>query len=973
MPEQVHTAHQLLETADAAAFAWAEDAESLYREALRAANSSNDAAQQIEAWVALAAYLYRRARQRPSALAYASMWEKAQQAADSKWSAVAVFGVSLCLEELHDEIGALAAKIYLGQLSEAEWASLSRQTQQRLQNPEAALKTSVENIRNAIPEFEARFLSGELRFDQPEDFVDLFERRAQHYENSFLNEAGRLERRAYRRQFLRRLILPSLPLIALAVFFGMGWLPLTSRVLLLIAIPVFVYLGIWIASVRAAWRWVNAQRKMSDIEPAISELIASSSTHKEAVAILDRFARKREPFVLYLRSFEGEASQSLTPEGVISRNSSKQAFVQNAIMSGAPAGGYLEADRSVIGYQSGPTTLEKYLGEHLTKLIPVITIANPAASVTRSVVPRLEVENDEWAAAVRLLIGAAHFVIIEPPRNSAGVAQELNLTKDSNRHPDTIIVLPSEETKSEMDSMRLIMGSAFKVPVGPSSNFMFANDEILSGFPRIVEDDIFADRDPLTLQIFRDVLPKNKTTSPHEYSEHRRNRVALRNRGISLHLDGVSRLDAGQAAEAAELLQTAAEIFEGCGDLAYKAMSLTYQGRAAQASGHISNAERYFAAAAEIQRETGPPSDYIGSVHHLALVLLEAGAHERSRAAFEEMLNASRHWNYERGQARAVEGLALISFALGDRESAVEQLREALKLSSDPRDQTSISQALKAMEQSPTLDEKEARELSARNQIVATYNAAVRELESGAVGPAIAKLDQALSLSRDGAMPDLEQTVLFRLGIAYSQAGERPHAIDYFRQSAALSRELNDPLKTALAQSNIGTLLVRDGKIEEGIQELRQAEQAQRAHNDEGELSYTLNALGSAYFESRQYEQSLDCDQQALELNRRLNHVGQLSGLMERIGLAQMYLGKHADARNSLLAAADYAAQTGKGQQQALDLALAAQLAAKLNDPDQASQLFAQSVTLFEAMGEEQRAAEIHELAQRALASESKA
>jgi tetratricopeptide (TPR) repeat protein len=971
MPDQSPTVHQLLETADAAAFAWVPGAESLYREALRAANAANDSAQQIEAWIALAAYLYRRARQRPAALAYASVWEKAQQAADAKWSAVAAFGISLCLEELHDEIGALAAKIYLGQLSEIEWSQLPGQTQQQLQNPEAALKASVENIRNAIPGFEKSFLSGELRFDQPEDFVDLFARPAQHYENSFLNEAGRLQRNAYRRQFMQRLILPALPLLALAVVLGMQWLPLTRGVLLLIAIPVFVYLGIWLASVRAAWRWVDAQRKMSEMEPVMSELIASSSTHEEAVAILDRFANQREPFVLYLRAFEGEASQSLTPEGVVSRSSSKQTFVENAIISGTPAGGYLEANRAVISYQSGPTTLEKYLGEHVSKLIPVITIANPAASLGRSFVPRLEVENDEWAPAVRLLLGAAHFVIIEPARNSAGVCQELNLTKDSNRHPDTIIVLPSEKTRSEMDGMRSIMAAGFAVPVGPGSNFMFANDEILAGFPRIVEDDVFANRDPLTLQVFRDVLPKDKPTSPQDYGEQRRDRIALRNRGIALHVEGVSRLDAGQSAEAGELLQAAAGIFEQCEDLAYKSMSLTYQGRAAQSSGDVSSAERYFAAAAEIQRETGPPMEYIGSVHHLALVLLDAGAHERARAAFEEMMNASRHWNYERGQARAMEGLALISFALGDRQAAVEQLREALKLSSDPRDQTSIGQALNAIEQAPSLDEKAVRELSARNQIVAIYNVAVRELESGQAGPAIAKLDQALSLSRDSAMRDLEQTVLFRLGIAYSQARERGLAIDHFRQSATISRELDDPIQTALAQSNIGTLLVREGKIEEGIQELKEAEQAQRAHNDEGELSHTLDALATAYFESREYDQSLDYDRQALELYRRQNNLRQISKVMERIGLAQMYLGDHAEARESLLKAADHAAQTGNRQQQALDIALAAQLAAKLNDATQASQLFAQSIALWEATGDEQRATEIRELARRALASEA--
>src|SRR5437867_13060323 len=113
--------------------------------------------------------------------------------------------------------------------------------------------------------------------------------------------------------------------------------------------------------------------------------------------------------------------------------------------------------------------------------------------------------------------------------------------------------------------------------------------------------------------------------------------------------------------------------------------------------------------------------------------------------------------------------------------------------------------------------------------------------------------------------------ILFRLGMAYSQAGQNSSAIDSLQQSAELSRESGDMIKTALARSNIGTLLVKEGKVEKGIEELKAAEQFQRAQGDEGELAYTVSGLGHAYFQLAQYDNSLVWDEEALRLHRQHN------------------------------------------------------------------------------------------------------
>jgi tetratricopeptide (TPR) repeat protein len=630
----------------------------------------------------------------------------------------------------------------------------------------------------------------------------------------------------------------------------------------------------------------------------------------------------------------------------------------------------------VLAHEHGPSDFEQYIGKHLAPVIPIVTIANPAASLNRSIVPRLEVENDAWATAVRLLLGAAHFIVIEPARNSTGVCLELDLTKEFNRHPDTIIVLASEKTRQRMDEMRKSMTVWVDAPVGPTSKFLLADDAILSGFPRVVSDDLFGDRDPATIRVFQDVLPKNQAKGPDDYTQRRLERDTLRSEGILLHKRGVELLDSGQLAEASDVLKSAANSFEKCHDCAYRAMPLNYLGKVARAREDFSKAEICFTAAAEIQRETGPPMEYIGSLHHLALARLGLNARDRAQMSFEEMRRASQLWGYGRGEARAVEGLAMIALASGDRATALEKLREAVELCSDPRDQASIRQTLNLAEQavssSAPIPEDGSKLLTARNEVVSTYNDAVRELETGNTVSAIDKLNRALAAASNSAMTDLRQTILFRLGMAYSQAAQNDSAIDALRQSAALANELNDPAQVAVAQSNIGALLVRNGKVQDGIDELKRAEQSQRAQSDEANLAYTLNALGNAYFKLREYDVSLKWDEEALRLHRAQNHLAQINVVMERMGLAQMYLGKDEQARSTMLETAKLAGAEGRKEQQATQLAMAAKLSSNLGDLEQSSALFAQSIAIWQELGDENSAAKVHDFAQRALESRQK-
>jgi hypothetical protein len=698
MVESPAAVDDMLRASEAAELAWAVHAESEYRAVLRVASETSNPLQQARVWWAVGAYLWRRAQNQPAVLAFEAARIYSRKAGHAEAEELAVTGMLRSLRELGDETGALAALMLLGKLQEAELRDLPRRTKRRLRQPQMALNASIQRSARLIPDFERRFLAGELQFDRAEALLEVFQRRARHRAASLQTQAWNSEQQAYRRQLRSRVVWPALLLMAIvaALTIERPYLPRWASRAVLLPLAL-IYVSLWAASLRASWRWVSFHRKVGPDLGFLERMIGDSSTHDEAVTTLERFVARREPFLLYLRSFEGEASESLTPEGAILSSARQETFVENALREGTAVGGYIEPTRFVTGHQSGPSRFERYLADHVLKVIPVVTIANPAAVGGSHLVPRLEVENDVWPSAVRLLVSAAHCIVVEPARASGGVGQELQLIMDLDRHADSIVVLPSGQTRSREESTRQLTRLGYDQPVGPTTAFTTIEDEVLSGFPRVVDDEAFGDRDPRTLRVFRDILPPDDPVTPEAYGERRRERTSLRHRAVLLHREGLARLDGGEPAAATELLQQAADLFGNIGDLADQAMPMTYQGRARQALGDLDRAEACFAAAAAIQCDTGPPEDCIGSLHHLGLVQLEKRVLGSAQASFEQMLELSRRWHYGRGEARAFEGLALCAYAAGDRQAAVRKLEAAVAACVDPRDRASLEQVLEAV------------------------------------------------------------------------------------------------------------------------------------------------------------------------------------------------------------------------------------------------------------------------------------
>jgi len=314
---------------------------------------------------------------------------------------------------------------------------------------ERRIGRSLRKARRSLPDFEARFLGGKVRFDAPDEIFELA--RTPRRDSLHRQVGAKGVAQIYEKRLRRRLITGILPLALVAAALAFGLLDWSSAVVWAVLGPVLViYLLWWSVKLRAARTWVRMSRNDAEFSRQLGEIEHESSTHAQAYAILQGFAEHRSPFALFLRGFGPEAAESVTPDTSTGMGvSSKAEAISSAIMHGSSAtvasAGYLGPSQWVITTIGQPSEVEKALANQAPRYIPMITVSNPAALAVRAQhdLPRLELGNDDWEVAVRLLVSAARFIVVECPALTPGLTEELEIILNRERQGDTVIVLPS--------------------------------------------------------------------------------------------------------------------------------------------------------------------------------------------------------------------------------------------------------------------------------------------------------------------------------------------------------------------------------------------------------------------------------------------------------------------------------------------------------------------------------------------------
>lgn len=469
---EVTEAAGALDAATDAAQRWEPHAERALGAALAQLVATGDPRASAHGWDRLGAYFLARAKPAPAVLSYWRARELAVGANEREAENGALVGLVYALHDLQQGNAQLAALAMLerrgalGTLaSTADTVAvltLPPQAKRRLLQSvatdarcERRISRSLRKARRTLPDFEARFLAGEVHFDAPDEIFELVRtprRDPLHRQVGAMGVAQIYEKR------LRRLLITGiLPVLLVAAALAFGVLDSSQAIVWAVLGPILViYLLWWGVKLRAARTWVRRTRIDAEFSRQIDEIEHESSTHAQAYSILQEFAEHRSPFALFLRGFGPEAAESVTSDKSTGLGvGSKAEAISSAIMHGrsatVAAAGYLGPSQWVITTIGQPSEVEKVLAGQAPRYIPMLTVSNPAALADRAehYLPRLELGNDDWNMAVRLLVAAARFIVVDCPALTPGLTEELEIILNREREGDTVIVLPPAPKQSE--------------------------------------------------------------------------------------------------------------------------------------------------------------------------------------------------------------------------------------------------------------------------------------------------------------------------------------------------------------------------------------------------------------------------------------------------------------------------------------------------------------------------------------------
>lgn len=205
-----------------------------------------------------------------------------------------------------------------------------------------------------------------------------------------------------------------------------------------------------------------------------------ADSHKQAASILIKYLNEGAPFGLFLRSFDLEGSLHTGAQGGTPMWASAQPANKNLV--------------------------EKQIAEMGEIGIPVLAVTNnsPMLSFSTSYLPRLELPNEHWEAAVEELVLAAEIVIVNVSLLTPGVVRELGILLRLNKKARTVVII-SKADELVTGLPGVLLGSPV---IGPQA---YIGCQELESFPLVVYDSSLGVKDQsLEWQRFRLLLDEVK-------------------------------------------------------------------------------------------------------------------------------------------------------------------------------------------------------------------------------------------------------------------------------------------------------------------------------------------------------------------------------------------------------------------------------------------------------------------------------
>jgi CHAT domain-containing protein/tetratricopeptide (TPR) repeat protein len=272
---------------------------------------------------------------------------------------------------------------------------------------------------------------------------------------------------------------------------------------------------------------------------------------------------------------------------------------------------------------------------------------------------------------------------------------------------------------------------------------------------------------------------------------------------------------------------------------------------------------RYEIRVGDLRESTAKDRDRIAARTTLAGTLTEArqlraaGTAESLRKAIEkynEALLLLQTVENRYDEARALNGLAVVFWLLGENQKALEYYVKALPL------WRSVGDRL--------------------NEATGLHNIGTTYERLGDSQKALEYYDQALPLRRAVGDRNGEAITLNAIGLAYGHLGQLKEALDFLNQSMALRRATGDRKGEASNLISIASFYIELGELQKALQFSNEGLALVRATGPSPVEAVAINNLGVIYWELGEEKKALEYYSQALPLRRAVgDRPGEFSTL----------------------------------------------------------------------------------------------
>ncbi len=146
------------------------------------------------------------------------------------------------------------------------------------------------------------------------------------------------------------------------------------------------------------------------------------------------------------------------------------------------------------------------------------------------------------------------------------------------------------------------------------------------------------------------------------------------------------------------------------------------------------------------------------------------------------------------------------------------------------------------------------------------FDRATEQLNNEDVKQAIALWLEAAELSRQQGDSHGEALSLGNIGLAYEILSDYPQAVNYFEQTLAIAKKLNDRQLIAGIQGNLGNNYLRIGSYPQAISAYDESLALWQALNNQAAVGQVLRGMGNVQIALGNYEKAQTLHQQALTI-----------------------------------------------------------------------------------------------------------